>query len=218
MAVFILKKEDSAMGNFKLANGMKVSNMNGIHECYELEYRNSRFVFTANISATHIEKFVRLFCEGLVEPCFLILETPTNGNVENILRETEPNTTHCDVFYLDGLSRERLLALIDKYGALLINDGMVHFGFASHKSHDELYFADYNIATLFTPEKKEGYKQVFADFDIPEEDEIKTVWQNFSYNTPGDLFSIEVDGKDIYDIIEELKEEGLYFAERREQQ
>jgi len=45
---------------------------------------------------------------------------------------------------------------------------------------------------------------------------LKTAWDYFTYDNPGESFLYEHKGKDIYDLIEHLKQYGLYFAERRE--
>ena len=120
----------------------------------------------------------------------------------------------CSVLVI--LSKQILLELIKEYGELLINDGMVCFGLASHISHDELYFGKYMIAKIFSADEQR-YKNLMDKNDITLEENIKTVWDNFSRETPGTTNSISVDGKNIYDVLEDLKEYGLYFAERREQ-
>jgi len=204
------------MYEFLTAKGIVVPDLADIHECYEVSQREEKFVFTINVSATNIEKLMKNFCSELDEPCFLIIEVPTNVTYEQQLRADNTVPFHCDVHYCDGLSKKTLLELIDKYGELLINDGMVCFGFSSHTSHDELYIGKYKIATIFSADKQR-YSNLMSKMDIPLEDNIKTVWDTFSSETPGSTNAISLDGKSIYDILEELKELGLYFAERREQ-
>ena len=204
------------MNSFTLAKGMTVPNLDGIHECYKVEERNGAFVFTANVSNQNIEKLIRSFCESLEEPCFFILEIPTNEGDESELRKENTSPFHCDVFYWDGLSVCGLLEIVRKHGDLLINDGLTCFGFASHASHDELYFGKYNIATIFSSDE-ERHRGLFARLNIPQEEEIKTVWDSFSQTAPGRAERISINGKDIYNVLDSLKTEGLYFAERREQ-
>ena len=204
------------MKEFLLAKGVTVPNLTGIHECYEINQRNESFVFTVNVSADNIEQLLKNFCSELTEQCFFILEVPTNGKDEKLIRLKETDPFHCDVYYCDGLSKQTLLELFEKYGELLINDGMVCFGVASHDTHDELYIGRYKITSIFTADKQR-YKNWLDKMGIPFEEDIKTVWNNFSRETPGRTSSISIGGKSIYDIAEELKEYGLYFAERREQ-
>jgi len=204
------------MNRFSLVRGVTVPDLTGIHECYEINQRENSFIFTVNISAGNIKRFIKFFCSKLIEPCFLILEVPTNEVNERQLRFEKTAPFHCDVYYCDGLSKQILLALIEKYGELLINDGMVCFGMASHTSHDELYIGRYKVARIFTTDEQH-YKSLLNKMNFPLEENIKTVWDNFTRETPGSTSSISVNRKNIYDVIGELKEYGLYLAERREQ-
>jgi hypothetical protein len=53
------------------------------------------------------------------------------------------------------------------------------------------------------------------DFGIPEEVKIKTVWSTFTEQSPGECYKIEIDGINIYDLVQALEPEGLFFAKRR---
>ena len=203
------------MNQFKLADGVSVSNMDGIHECYEILDKESFFSFAINISIDKLEKILREFCAQLTEPCFFILEIPTNEKDEQELRRNETDPFHTDVYYLDGVTTKDLDFIIDTYGDLLIHDGMVRFGFASHTSQDEIFVSKYKITYIFTQDK-ELYQSMLYKFDIAFEESIKTVRSNFTYDEPGQCRSISRGGKDIYMIADELKEKGLYFAQRRE--
>ncbi len=123
------------MKEFLLAKGIVVSDLVGIHECYEINTRSESFVFTINVSANNIEKLLKNFCLRVAEPCFFILEVPTSEKDEKSIRLKGTDPFHCDVYYCDGLSKQALLELIEKYGELLIHDGMVCFGLASHTTH-----------------------------------------------------------------------------------
>ena len=204
------------MYEFMPVRGIIVPDLTDIHECYEVSQREESFVFTINVSADKIENLMRYFCSELAEPCFLIIEVPTNEADEQQLRVDKTAPFHCDVHYCDGLSKKTLFDIIDKYGELLINDGIVCFGFSSHTSHDELYIGKYKIASIFSDDEQR-YAKLMSKMNIPLEDKIKTVWDTFSREMPGSSKTISVDGKNIYDILGELKEYGLYLAERREQ-
>ena len=45
---------------------------------------------------------------------------------------------------------------------------------------------------------------------------MKTAWDYFTHDKPGESFLYEHEGKNVYDMVEYLKRYGLYFAERRE--
>jgi len=204
------------MSDFLLVQGVTAPDLTGIHECYDINKEDKLFRFTINVSAENIERLIKCFCSELEEPCFFILTLPTDAKNENQIRLESTDPFHSDVYYCDGLSKQALFELIEKYGELLINDGMVCFGFASHSSKDELYYGKYKIATIFTFDEIR-YKNLMNKMGIPLEEKIKTVWSNFSRETPGSTSPITIDGKNSYNVMEELKENGLYFAERREQ-
>jgi len=134
---------------------------------------------------------------------------------ERKLRKSDSDPLHADVYYWDRCSKKTLTDIMDEYGELLLNDGMSCFGFASHISKDEIYIGTYKITNIFTADPQR-YHQMLADLSIPYEDCIKTVWENFSSENPGEIKRIQIRGKDVYDLIEELQGKGLYWAERRE--
>ncbi len=73
----------------------------------------------------------------------------------------------------------------------------------------------YNVATLFVCDPT-VYRDFFAKLGIPETDKLVTAWNTFTKRHPGSPACCPVNGKDIYDIPELLKDRGIYFAERRE--
>lgn len=202
--------------SFQLPSGVSVPNLSGIHECYEVLHKETFDSFAVNISMEHLESFVVEFYRGLQEPCFFILEIPTNENDEVELRKSEADPYHMDVFYWDRLTVENINDLWAKYGALLLQDGMSCFGFSSHVTKDEIYVGRYKITNLFTS-NSERYTAMLTSYNIPCEDKIKTVWETFTEEEPGELsIIIEQNGKTVYDVADELQKGGLYFAERRE--
>ena len=204
------------MKEWQLARGIQVPHLEGIHECYEMNTQNTFTAFTVNISAENIETVLRAFIDQLEEPCFFLLEVPTNAAAEKELRQKDTDPFHCDVYYQDGCSRQQLHQFLDNWGALLIHDGISCFGFASHTSRDEIYLGKYKVTTIFTPDSSR-YQTFLAGLGIPQEEKIKTVWQNFTRQAPGQADRIEVDGQTVYEMVEELKQSGLYLAERRNQ-
>lgn len=204
------------MADFKLASGVTVTNLEGIHPCYEVLEKETYSSFLINIDINVLEQLLDQFCNELDEPCFFILEVPTNENDERTLRKSNSDPFHRDVYYWDGCSREMLKDIMRQYGTLLLNDGMSRFGFASHRSKDEIYVGKYKITNILT-KNAQKYHQMLAAYDIPYEEQIKTVWKNFSSETPGEARIIQIDGINVYDLVEILLKQGLYFAERREE-
>jgi len=201
------------LNQFKLVDGVSAKNLEGIHECYEIVDKESFFSFAINISAEKIDALLREFCAQLSEPCFFILEVPTNEKYESQLRQSPTDPFHSDVYYLDGISTSDLILILNTYGDLLIHDGMVKFGFASHSSHDEIFVGKYKITNIFT-QNKAFYQSMLHKLHITQEESIKTLWNNFTYDTPGECVSINLNGRSIYTVVDELSEKGLYLAKR----
>jgi hypothetical protein len=204
--------------SFVLAEGVSVASLDGIFESYQVRKGDDCYFFIANISTDRLFAFISKFLQNLEYPAFFILEVPTNEKVELELAENGNITVfHKDVYYIDGCDSATLHGIFEKYSWLLLNDGMAKFGFASHFIKDEIFIGKYKIVNIFST-KKTKTQNLFDAFGIPELEKIKTVWNTFTPETPGECCRIaDENGKDTYDLIEALKPLGLYFAERREE-
>lgn len=192
----------------KMIKGCKIFTANELNEGYEkLEDR-----ICANVDVDKIGDVVKSFIEMQTVPLFFFLEIPT------IRSEEQPEgPLHKDVYYIDGITKEAALLLMEKYGELLINDGMSQFGFGIFGNLSEISVGEYNVVTLFLKEKaKEKFAGFFEAHQIYETDDLKTAWQTFTMDAPGECSLYECNGMTVYSLPEELKEWGIYFAERRE--
>ena len=113
---------------FKLATGVRVPDLNGIHEGYCIVKQQNYSVVTINVSAENIDPVFRSLCEKVRTPGFLLLEHGSRRDIEDELRKNDNDSLHKDVFYLDGLQYDIFLKLYEKYKELLVNDGMIRFG------------------------------------------------------------------------------------------
>ena len=174
-------------------------------EAYEI----GKDAIFANVNASRALKMMARFIELHEEPLFLILEIPAqkeeNDKANDILN---------DIYYLDGCNREEALDILDAVGDFLVKDGLNTFGFAGHNSHEEILFGKYNVMTIYT-RKPKAYRAFFAEFSIPQTDELITAWETFDPEHPGESTRYEKDGKTIYDIPEAYREYGMYLAEKR---
>ena len=165
----------------------------------------------------HAEKILEVFQHFVVihdEPLFFILELPVSIDREKVIAKNIIKETHKDVYYIDGCSREECLALLIRYGDLLINDGLSKFGFGGHKSHDEIMLDSYNVVTIYSKELSK-FNDFFEPHDIQFVEELVTAWKTFSKTSPGISEIYECNGKTVYDLPEELAEWGIYLAETR---
>ena len=133
-----------------------------------------------------MEALLRRFCGEMEEPGFFILETPTCQADEAPLRKSDRDPLHRDVHYLPNLNQEGMLGILDRYGELLIQDGMATFGFKSHENKDEIFVRKYKVFNIFAFTRDEQkYRGMLEDFGIPAEKEIKTVWETFTRKVAG---------------------------------
>jgi len=165
----------------------------------------------------HAEKILEVFQHFIVihdEPLFFILELPVSIDREKVVAKNIIKESHKDVYYIDGCSREECLALLIRYGDLLVNDGLSKFGFGGHKSHDEIMLDSYNVMTIYSKELSK-FNDFFEPHNIQFVEELVTAWKTFSKTSPGISEIYESNGKTVYDLPEELAEWGIYLAETR---
>lgn len=196
--------------NFNVGEGIDIESLDGIHECYEINGDN----LIANVSFENVKPLLRNLCNALTAPLFFFIELPCEEEEEKNLTKID-DCFHKNVYYLDNCTTNVILAIIKRYGDLLLNDGLVQFGFASHDDEDEISVGKYKIISIYSKNIKK-YSAILENNDIHRENKIKTVWDNFSKTSPGAVTTVEVDGETIYDIVENLKEVGMYFSHSAE--
>ena len=165
----------------------------------------------------HAEKILEIFQHFIVihdEPLFFILELPVSIDREKVVAKNIIKESHKDVYYIDGCSREECLALLIRYGDLLVNDGLSKFGFGGHKSHDEIMLDSYNVVTIYSKELSK-FNDFFEPHNIQFVEELVTAWGTFSKTSPGISEIYESNGKTVYDLPVELAEWGIYLVETR---
>lgn len=196
----------------EMIKGCCVPDFNRLKE----EYKVDEYYITANVNASKINDIFQHFIAMQSGQIFFILELPTNAEEEKILRKSNYDPLHKDIYYIDGLASEEALALLMRYSELLINDGISSFGFGLHDGSAEIMLEKYNQMTIWTNDMKK-YSKFFDKHDIHITDNYISAWDTFSKSNEGKCMSIMVDGISVYDLPEVLKEYGMYFAERREE-
>lgn len=175
-------------------------------------YKINEFALISNINTSKIESVIVDFINmNINELFFFILEIPAPFNDEDV----QNSAFKKDVYYIDGITMDQCFFLLDKYGELLIEDGISSFGFGIFESNEEIMSEKYNIVTLYTNDH-EKYFPLMEKNKIPRNDDLKTAYETFTKDSPGQCVRIEVNGKSVFDLPEELKSYGLYLAERRD--
>ena len=195
----------------KMIKGCRIHNPAILYEGYE--QIDSGFV--ANVDADKIQSLFENFVKLHNEPCFVILEVPTNVKEETTFLFNGTSPLHKDVYYIDGLTPARAVEFLSVFGEWLIHDGLSSFGIGIHSGANEIVTGKYNVVTVYTRDKQK-YDGFFETLGIRQASDLKTAWDYFNSDAPGDSFLYTYKGKNIYDLIDHLKQYGLYFAERRE--
>lgn len=209
--MWILFKFSGGHIMLNLVKGHQVSLVENLFESFT---KLTEHHLMANV---HSEKILEVFQHFIAihdEPLFFILELPVSIDREKVIAKNIIKESHKDVYYIDGCSREECLALLIRYGDLLVNDGLSKFGFGGHKSHDEIMLDSYNVVTIYSKELLK-FNDFFESHNIQFVEELVTAWKTFSKTSPGISEIYECNGKTVYDLPEELAEWGIYLAETR---
>jgi hypothetical protein len=210
------KKMSEGKQTFVVADGCEVADLTDVHEGYSENAADGYTVFTINVSAPKIPSTFLQLAQLPKPPVFFTIEVGTHRDVETTLRKTDAAPFHEDVYYLDGLSQHDALKVFGAYDRLLSHDGGVKFGIGSHATkHDEVFLDGYKVFHVYTTEP-EKYRTVLATLGFRQEPKLKTVWQTFTRESPGKRGVLKGSPKTIWEMVEELKKQGLYLAERRE--
>lgn len=201
----------------KMIKGAQITDGDSLTQGYEIV----EGMIAANVDADNIRNVFEGFLEiNRNESLFLFIEVPSRLDDETVTETFEDGgvaieTTHNDVYYLDGISAAALRELFEMFYEILVNDGLSAFG-VGNPYGEEVGKYKYNVMKLYSKEP-EKYACIFESLGINKTDELITAWNTFSEKTPGisEKYS-DSEGRDIYDIIEILSEEGLYKAEMRE--
>ncbi len=201
----------------KYARGTGFRFVKGCHASCEKKLREgfeaSETGFVANVSAEHIDPLMRDYIDAQTEELFLFIEKPCNLAEEETDKHGVVTQPHVNVYYWDGVTKEEANAVLDEYGDWLINDGFTCFGFGVKGFASEIMKKQYNVVSVYArnPEKE---RELMVRH-LPETKELRTAWNYFDRQHPGDCFLYQRDGKTVHDAVDALLQRGLYFAERK---
>lgn len=198
----------------KLNNCYNVKNINGVVEGFKVE--NNKII--CNISASNFKTVMLNLLQKLKMPCFLIIEEPCDELQESKLRKTNRDPFHKNIYYLDNIDKKTMNFLMDKFGDVLINDGLSNFGFGSLTEQMEIYKGKYNSLYVFANDKMiDIFKEVLTKSGINEDKKLTIVNDILNGNNPGACSKYkDKEGLDIFKIINLLKECGLYLESTEE--
>lgn len=191
---------------FETAPGIKLPFPEGIPQQYEVQEGRS---IRLNISFEKLGALVQNVYELLAPPLFFVLELPLNLREEQALGAKAGR--HREVLYLDGQSLDQIHGIMERFGKLLLADGMSQFAIASHRSREEIYVQKYKLTDLYSPSPRR-FVPLLKSYGLTETDRLFTPWDSFSPEHPGECTRICMEGLDVYQAAEILKKQGMYRA------
>lgn len=197
----------SENANFSLKQGVYLENYENLSQNYVIEGEN----ITASISSENSEIVCESVVSKLTVPVFFFLEIPLTEEEEK--SQADKEKLHYNLYYLDNCTIEVALAIIKRYAAILFNDGLIRWGFGSHENGDEIYFREYQVVSMYLPDcrLRGAAEKLLQSKGIIKQKELQSLWDFISERNPGKLISVESDGENAYDIIENLSDEGMYL-------
>lgn len=197
----------------KMFKGCEVPDANKLNNEYEVLGDN---MLNANVDADKIAGILMDFVElHADEPIFFILELPPENRSsiqvsdgQNIIGEDN------ETYYIDDLTPEKARELMERFGDLLINDGVSRFGFGGNFSNDQLIVDKYNVLNLFAQEV-EPVQAIFEKYGLQKVDNLVNAWDTFSEENPGICTRYEKNSLDVFSIPERLLSWGIYLLNIR---
>ena len=184
---------------FQTAPGVTIPFPDKIQEQFQVYEGNSIY---ANISFEKLRPILSEFYHSLPEPLFFVLQLPLFMHEERKMGDR--NTFHQEVCYLDGQTKSQIDDINEKYGQILLEDGMSQFAVASHVNNEEIFIQKYKL-TAFYSSSPRRFIPFLQRYGLTETDNLITVWNTFSQETPGECRRVSINGFDVYDVAEQLK-------------
>lgn len=191
---------------FQTAPGVTIPFPDKIQEQFQVYEGKSIY---ANISFEKLKPMLTEFYHSLPEPLFFVLQLPLSIHEERKMGDS--NTFHQEVCYLDGQTKSQIDDIMEKYGQILLEDGMSQFAVASHVNNEEMFIQKYKL-TAFYSSFPRRFIPFLKRYGLTETDNLITVWNTFSQETPGECRRVSINGFDVYDVAEQLKKQGMYRA------
>ncbi|WP_124061388.1 DUF3320 domain-containing protein [Gordonibacter sp. Marseille-P4307] len=201
---------------FRFAAGVESGDPARVTEGY---YRDGK----AFIGSVSYEKLLIVLVSFIValegRPCGFFLEVPCTADEEDGLRKAEGDPLHLKVYHTGRLTCEEAFALLFRNRDLLLNTGLVSFGFFSTEAQAEVFLDQYKVVAL-TGLGEEGAAHVFGMAGIPDARPV-TVWDTIGPETPARNFAVSCGGATLDSVLKDLEEDfGLaldhYEAEDEE--
>lgn len=196
--------------NFKVIEGLSIADISEVRPSYT-KFSDSEI--QCIVSAERIRSIFKRAVKLIKKPYFFI-EVPCTDAQESELLNKGESGAHMQLYNLE-VTREVANAILERYGDLLINDGVTNFGFGSLETETEIYAMPFQTIMLYNKNDTRGFEKILKQDNITElkPEKFITIDSLLSKNNPADRVMVEFNGETVFDVIENLKEVGLTLCE-----
>ena len=177
-------------------------------------YTMKRCRIRSNVGADKIEDLLTRFVKTRRKRYLFSLLLPVDVNVEKDVGRFE-SPRYRDTYLADDLTQKQALAFLERGGDALLNDGLVSLEFSIPETGDGIVFGKYNVVEITSPNLRR-YEPIMIDLGIPYVEKLVTAWDVFSPSRPGISRLYDVDGRNVFTLVEEFKKIGLHWVARDE--
>lgn len=179
---------------FRLISGVFISDTSALKKEYRCESRTLKL----SLSSDDYGRFFPAAVKKLTEPVFFFLEIP--GDNDRML-----------TYYLDNCTSPVAQAILKRYGGILYNDGVIRWGFGSHKTDDEIYMQEYQTLQIYS-KNPQPYEKLLQDIGYVKNEKAVLAWSVLSESNVGECVNVESDGETYVDMVNNLIDAGMYPA------
>lgn len=190
----------------RLIHGVDFSKSADLKPEFRVSREGDSAALTLTLSADDYSAFFPKAAEAFAEPLFFFAELPDEEG--GIIGD---DAGGYKTYYLDNCTLPVIKAILKRYGGILYSDGVLRFGFGSHKTGDEVYMREYQQLSIYS-HNISAFKKILSELGYSENPSALTVWDVISEGSPISGVSVECDGETAADMIENLKEVGMYPA------
>ena len=193
---------------FNILKGAKIEKSINLVEGYIINKDQSGLI-TANISSEKIRKIMVDFIDSFDdEDLYIFIEVPYN------LKDEKGNKVYDllynNIYFLDNVKKEELKKIIEPYFDILVNDNNTNFGVATTNYTYEICKYDFNMMRFSSKKSLQKFLNILERNDIFEKKDLK-LYLDLSTNQKNENDNFyEENGKNVYDVIGELQQYGLY--------
>ena len=177
---------------FRLIPGVFIPDVGSVKREYRL--KKDRLLFS--LSADSYSGFFPEAVKKLPEPVFFFVEIPGDNDKMR-------------TYYLDNCTRPVALAILKRYGGILYSDGVIRWGFGSHKTDEEIYTRDYQTVSVYS-QKITKFSQLLESLGYSENPKAVLTWDILSDDNTGECVNVESDGEGFSEMINNLTSAGMY--------